>query len=210
MASVTDQYWNSNVAHHPMVLAAVPPGCRTALDVGCGDGLLAVKLAERAKRVVGVDLSEEMIAQAQARIGGEQDVELLQGDFVEAVERGHVTGPFDFVCSVTAIHHMDFDAALAAMSGLVAPGGKLFVVGIAMSRSPLDWLIGGATFPLLLLIRRLHGGKSAPAGMPVKDTTMSYAEAREAALRVLPGAKWRRRLHVRWTLEWTPEWTPPH
>ncbi len=65
MTAVTDRYWNSNVAHHPMILAAVPPGCRPALDVGCGDGLLAVRLAERAKRVVGVDLSEEMIAQAR-------------------------------------------------------------------------------------------------------------------------------------------------
>jgi ubiquinone/menaquinone biosynthesis C-methylase UbiE len=204
MAAMTEHYWNSNVAHHPMVLAAVPPGCRTALDVGCGDGMLVLKLADHAERVVGVDLSEEMIAQARERIGGgAQDIELLRGDFVAAVEQGYVTGPFDFVCSVTAIHHMGFEAALTTMARLTAPGGKLFVVGIAMSRSPLDWLIGGATFPLLLLIRRLHGGKSAPAGMPIKDTAMSYAEARAAALRVLPDAKWRRRLHVRWTLEWT-------
>ncbi len=104
---------------------------------------------------------------------------------------------------MTAIHHMDFDAALTAMSRLVAPGGKLFVVGIAMSRSPLDWLVAGSTFPLVLLIRRFRGGKSAPAGMPVEDTDWSYADARRAALRILPAARWRRRLHIRWTLEWT-------
>jgi SAM-dependent methyltransferase len=198
------QYWNGNVAHHRMILAAVPVGCRTALDVGCGDGLLAEKLAARAKQVVGVDLAEEMIAQARARVGQSgSDVEFVRGDFVEAVERGYLAGPFDFVCCVTAIHHMEFDRALTAMAGLVAPGGRLFVVGIAMSRSPLDWLIAGTSYPLLLLIRRFHGGKSAPAGMPIKDTTMSYADARRATLRILPDARWRRRLHVRWSLEWT-------
>ena len=198
------EYWNSNVAHHPMVLAAMPPGCRTALDVGCGDGLLAGKLAERAGRVVGVDLSPEMIAQARARLGGSgRDVELVEGDFLTAVEHGYLAGPFDFVTSVTTIHHMDFDTALTTMAGLVAPGGKLFVVGIAVKRSPWDWLIQGTSYPLVLLVRRLHGGRSAPAGMPIKDSTMSYADCRHAALRILPWAKWRRRFHVRWTLEWT-------
>jgi 2-polyprenyl-3-methyl-5-hydroxy-6-metoxy-1,4-benzoquinol methylase len=205
MATVTTtEYWNSNVAHQPMVLAAMPPECRRALDVGCGDGLLVWKLAERAGWVVGVDSSPEMIAQARARLDGSGlDVELFEGDFLAAVERGYLTGPFDFVTSVTAIHHMDFDRALTALAALVAPGGKLFVVGIAMSRAPRDWLIHGTSYPLVLLVRRLHGGKSAPVGMPIKSTTMSYGDCRRAALRILPGAKWRRRFHVRWTLEWT-------
>ena len=44
-------YWNHNVHYQPVILNAVPPGCRTALDVGCGDGLLASRLAARcAKR----------------------------------------------------------------------------------------------------------------------------------------------------------------
>ena len=44
---MTDPYWNHNVHHHPAVLAAVPDGCRTALDAGCGDGLLTRKPAAR-------------------------------------------------------------------------------------------------------------------------------------------------------------------
>jgi hypothetical protein len=31
-------YWNHNVHYQPVILNAVPPGCDTALDVGCGDG----------------------------------------------------------------------------------------------------------------------------------------------------------------------------
>jgi hypothetical protein len=39
---VADPYWNTGVARHPGILRAVPAGCRDALDVGCGDGLLEV------------------------------------------------------------------------------------------------------------------------------------------------------------------------
>ncbi|MGW2725418.1 hypothetical protein [Streptomyces sp. NPDC001492] len=43
---MTDPYRNHSVHYRPVVLAAVPDGCRTAVDVGCGDGLLARKPAQ--------------------------------------------------------------------------------------------------------------------------------------------------------------------
>lgn len=63
-----DPYWNHNVHYHHLVLDAVPDGCREALDVGCGDGLLARKLSEKAAFVTGVDRSPEMIRQARGRL----------------------------------------------------------------------------------------------------------------------------------------------
>ncbi|MEV1203997.1 class I SAM-dependent methyltransferase [Microbispora rosea] len=64
----SDPYWNTNVARHPGILRAVPEGCGDALDVGCGDGLLARKLTGRAKRVTGVDRSLAMIARARSDV----------------------------------------------------------------------------------------------------------------------------------------------
>ncbi|WSX58418.1 class I SAM-dependent methyltransferase [Streptomyces sp. NBC_00986] len=66
-ARVADPYWNHNVHYHPVVVDAVPDSCRAALDVGCGDGLLARKLASRAGFVTGVDRSPQMIRLARAR-----------------------------------------------------------------------------------------------------------------------------------------------
>ena len=60
-------YWNHNVYYQPLILGAVPPGCGSALDVGCGDGLLACRLAERCRDVTGVDRDHTMIALARER-----------------------------------------------------------------------------------------------------------------------------------------------
>ena len=39
---------------------------------------------------------------------------------------------FDFACANTALHHMDFGAALAAMARALRPGGRLAVVWLAV------------------------------------------------------------------------------
>lgn len=44
-------YWNHNTHYHRLVLDAMPDPCEAALDVGCGEGLLARRLATRARRV---------------------------------------------------------------------------------------------------------------------------------------------------------------
>jgi SAM-dependent methyltransferase len=61
------EYWNHNVHYQPVILDAVPAGCEAALDVGCGDGLLAVRLASRCAAVTGIDRDPQMITLARQR-----------------------------------------------------------------------------------------------------------------------------------------------
>ena len=65
-----DGYWNHNVHYQPVILNAVPDGCGAALEVGCGDGLLARRLAERAAEVTAIDCHAGMIALARERTPG--------------------------------------------------------------------------------------------------------------------------------------------
>ncbi len=132
-------YWNTNVARHPGILRAVPEGCGEALDVGCGDGLLARKLAERVKCVVGIDKSPEMIACARELATGFPEVTFFEADFLTADLPAE---GYDFICSVTTIHHMDFEAALIRMRELLRPGGTLVVVGLAREASLSEWAAG--------------------------------------------------------------------
>lgn len=189
-------YWNTNVARHAGILRAVPEGCHDALDVGCGDGLFARKLAERAKRVTAVDRSPEMIA--RARESAPDTVDLIEGDFltVDLPAEG-----YDFICSVTAVHHMDFEAAITRMRELLRPGGTLVVVGLARDATPADWAVRVAAAPAVKIIKTLRRA-SGPEGMPVADAKLSYGQIQTTASRVLPGVRYRRHVLRRYSLTW--------
>jgi cyclopropane fatty-acyl-phospholipid synthase-like methyltransferase len=48
--------YNHNKHYTDLLLRQVPPGCQNALDVGCGDGSLARRLADRfGIAVTGID-----------------------------------------------------------------------------------------------------------------------------------------------------------
>jgi ubiquinone/menaquinone biosynthesis C-methylase UbiE len=167
-------YWNHNVHYQPVILNAVPPGCGSALDVGCGDGLLAGRLAERCAQVTGIDRDQRTIAQARA--AGYARVTFIEADFLtwpfEAAS-------FDFVCANTSLHHMDFTAALAAMSRLLKPGGRLAVVGLGADKSVGDFLVGAACFPVAdSRTTQRYGQARHASGGPPGDVVAAYLAAR--------------------------------
>ncbi|KUL46036.1 methyltransferase type 12 [Streptomyces sp. NRRL F-4489] len=194
-----DPYWNTNVARHPGILRAVPEGCGAALDVGCGDGLLARKLARHARHVTGIDTSPEMIARARERSGGHPALTFLHGDFLTSTQLPPAA--YDFICSVTAVHHMDFAAALTRMRTLLRPGGRLVVVGLAREASPGEWAALIAAAPAVRVTKFLRRART-PEGMPVAAPEMSYGEVRTTARRLLPGVRYRRHILRRYSLTW--------
>jgi hypothetical protein len=103
---------------------------------------------------------------------------------------------------------------------LLAPGGRLLVVGLARVNSLPDLaadLISAAANPVMGLIR--HPGPARPAEgpaagqpvLPVRDPATTLAEITAAATARLPGATVRRRLFFRYTLRWDkpPVIAPP-
>ncbi|MFD0306383.1 class I SAM-dependent methyltransferase [Streptomyces sp. NPDC127119] len=150
-----EPYWNTNVARHPGILRSVPEGCGDALEVGCGNGLLARKLAGRAKRVTGIDRSPDMIACARELAAGYSQLTFIEGDFLTTELPG---AQYDFVCSVTTIHHMGFEAALIRMRELLRPGGTLVVVGLAREASVTEWAAFVAASPIVQITKALPLG----------------------------------------------------
>ncbi len=191
------EYWNHNVHYQPVILAAVPPACGAALDVGCGDGLLARRLAARCGTVTGIDRDPGMIRIAREQSQALPNVSFIEGDFL-AEPFGKES--FDLLCSVTALHHMDFGAALTRKERLLRPGGMLAIVGLARDGSLGGRLAGAAGLPADWVLRAVHGQGSS--GAPIADPQMTWRQVREAARELLPGARYRRHLLWRYSLLW--------
>ncbi|WP_433478821.1 class I SAM-dependent methyltransferase [Spirillospora sp. CA-142024] len=196
---MTDDYWNHNTHYHDVVLRNVPRGCGEALDVGSGDGLLTRRLAPRAAHVTGLDRSPEMVAKAKSLSEGIGNV-----DFVEAglLEYDLPDDHYDFVCSVAAIHHMDFTKGMAAMRDAVRPGGNLVVISLANNRGPREWTFSALGLPAHYVHRFRNRRRAGEPGAPVVDPDMTWGEVRDEALRLLPGAVFRRHLLWRYSIVW--------
>lgn len=92
------------------------------LDVACGHGRMTRELARRGARVTGIDISGRLIATARE---AEQDdplgISYIHADVTEPDALG---GEFDAVsCSFGLSDIDDLDAAIAAVSGVLRPGG---------------------------------------------------------------------------------------
>lgn len=96
------------------------------LDVGCGDGVLATRLAQDGAQVTGLDASADMIAAARRRTkaaGG--DVDLVEGD---ACGLPFPAGHFDRVVSVATLCFVDDPRpTVRDMVRVLKPGGRLIL-----------------------------------------------------------------------------------
>jgi 2-polyprenyl-3-methyl-5-hydroxy-6-metoxy-1,4-benzoquinol methylase len=189
--------WNHNLHYHSVILGAVPQGCKRALDVGCGEGMLARELRALVPDVTAIDLDEPSILLARAHVTDRIDYVL--GD---VMTYDFEPSSFDLVASVAFLHHVGVAAGLERMRDLLRPGGTLAVIGLARSRYPQDLPIDIAASLRTRLhkLTKAYWEHSAPTVWPPENT---FNETRDIATRVLPGIRYRRHLLWRYSLIWT-------
>ena len=119
-AHVVEHYLAKRTAY---VLRHCPRG--SGLDVGCGTGALAVRLAAAGYAMTGVDPSAGMLAVLRAR-APEVHAQVASGTALPFAD-----GTFDLVLCVAVMHHIAERAAvratLAEMVRVVRPGGSVLV-----------------------------------------------------------------------------------
>jgi 2-polyprenyl-6-hydroxyphenyl methylase/3-demethylubiquinone-9 3-methyltransferase len=114
---MVDQHWQ--VDEHGFR----PLESKTALDVGCGAGLLAEPLARLGAKVTAIDAAPQLIEVAREHAAGQGlDIDYRHS----AVE--DLTGQFDLVTSMEVIEHVaDPQAFLRSLAARLAPGGLLIL-----------------------------------------------------------------------------------
>ena len=96
---------------------------KTALDVGCGAGLLAEPLARLGAKVTAVDAAPELIEAAKAHAAGQG----LEIDY-RAVGVELLEAHYDLVTSMEVIEHVaDPQAFIDDLAARLAPGGLLIL-----------------------------------------------------------------------------------
>ncbi|WP_188189447.1 class I SAM-dependent methyltransferase [Nonomuraea sp. SYSU D8015] len=186
--------WNHNIHYHPRILGAVPGGAKHALDVGCGEGMLARELRQAVPHVTGIDLHAPSIDQAREY---PDDINYIVGDFLT-----HPFEPasFDLIASVATLHHMDAATGLARMRDLLRPGGVLAVVGLAWSTIPdLPRDLAGV---VVGTVHRAVKGIWKHSSPTVWPPPVTYAQMRALAAEILPGSQYRRHLLLRYSIIW--------
>jgi ubiquinone/menaquinone biosynthesis C-methylase UbiE len=96
---------------------------KSLVDVGCGTGALlgAIVAARPGIRLYGIDLSPEMVALAQRRLGHQADVTVADAETLPLADGG-----VDVVTCVDSFHHYPHpDAVLLEMWRVLRPGGWL-------------------------------------------------------------------------------------
>ncbi len=151
---------------------AVHGPCRggDVLDVGTGTARIPIALAsaDQKARVLALDLSEAMLAQAAVNIeaaGFSDRIRCHLGD-AKSLIHAFGEGSFEGVVSNTIIHHIpDPVPVLGEMARLVAPGGTLLVRDLVRPDS----------YDEILRLADLHAATETPAARALFEASLGAA-----------------------------------
>ena len=190
-------YWNHNTAYYGWIEKRLS-GRRRILDVGCGDGSLAAFLNDGMRTIMGIDAEEDCIARARDAVDS-PNVSFLCAKFEEYQSEEL----FDAVIFAASLHHMNMREALNKAKGILSPGGRLLIVGLAASSTVTDHLLELFRVLPAKVLSALHRIRTAEElGTPASYNFPPMNEVRRTAHALLPGAVIRYGLYYRYLLEW--------
>jgi SAM-dependent methyltransferase len=200
--------WDHNAYYHRLLVRQVPPGAGRVLEVGCGGGALASRLAARVGQVDALDQDPAMIDTARAVVPGN----------VRCVLADVMTSPlapesYDAIVSSAVLHHLPLALALSRLADALRPGGVLAAIDLPKRDLPRDLPVelAATTWHHLLGValastryrwrgelRHTHPHKI----MPVRPPELTLRQVRDLASGVLPGVRLRRLVLWRYLLVW--------
>lgn len=95
------------------------------IDIGCGPGFLTKQLASKAQRLIGIDMSEEMIDLAKDQCANVTNVEFLNStieNFARNIKKPFFTLAIANMSLMTTLHLND---VLKSVACVLRPGGHL-------------------------------------------------------------------------------------
>ena len=158
----------------------VRPGARV-LELGAGTGRFTTRLLDLGARVTAVDVSSEMLARLQRRVGpAAAALTPVRGDFMEM----EVGGDYDLICAFSSFEYVaDFERLISKLAERLVPGGMLYFT--TARRGTLRWFvqIGNAMRQGLWL----HARSEADVRAAARAAGLSVEHVGFHGLRLAPG-----------------------
>lgn len=108
----------------------------TVLDFGCGTGGIALNLAKYCKKVIGVDISREMLDILEEK-AKKQEITNIETHCAGFLTYNHDRSvKVDKIVSMVALHHLpDFwkSVALSNLAEILKTGGKLYLFDVVFT-----------------------------------------------------------------------------
>ncbi len=202
MKSNNISYWNHNFVYYKWVKKQVKDK-EKILDVGCGNGELAVYLAKDNNCIVGIDPYNSCIERAQKMTKNYNNISFEVSSFEDFDSS---SDSFDAVVFIASFHHMVAVDAIEKAKKILRRGGKIVIVGCARPNSISDWLVEIVRYFPCKIISFFHNEKSSEElDLPTSYNFPTMQEVRHLVKKYLPNAKLSNGLYYRYLLTWTKE-----
>jgi ubiquinone/menaquinone biosynthesis C-methylase UbiE len=108
------------------------------IDLGCGPGTLARRLASRVKEVIAMDPDAEMLAEGQ-RLAASEGVYNINWKCLGSADLNELTGPYGGAVMGQSFHWMDRDQVLRDFHRLIEERGKIALINPGRRRPQESW-----------------------------------------------------------------------
>lgn len=199
--------WNHNSQYHQFLLAHIPTQCEQVLEIGCGTGTFSRLLAQRARRVVAIDLSPQMIHIAREQSQLLPNLEFVVGDVLNYPLNEE---QFDCIASLMTLHHLPAVAIFDKINTALKPGGVFVCLDLYQRSTLMDLVFDAVAYfssPFLRLIKTGNARpnrelKAAYDKHGKTDTYLTMARIKQLCEQGLPGAVVRRHIFWRYSIIW--------
>jgi len=214
LALLDAEGWTHNNHYHNFLLPHIRHDCQNALEVGCGTGAFARLLAARARHVVALDLSPEMIRVARSRSAEFSNLEFQVAD---AASWDFPAAHFDCIAAIATLHHLPLRAMILKLKAALKPGGVLIVLDLFEPERNLftvaglvDTFLNIVAMGVSVSLRLVRNGRLQPpravraawAAHGQHDSYPKVSEIRTLCVEILPDAQIKRHLLWRYSIIW--------
>ena len=155
----------------------------TILEVGCGEGGVALELMDRGYQITGLDTDEDTVAKARKR-----------GALVQLVEwPDYDCDPVDAIVFTRSLHHIHrLDAAIVKAKELLKPGGTIlaedFAFDVADAKT-IEWFLSVINTPKACDLLTLIPGEFITNLLAADDPEFAWQQDHDHELHTIGAMK---------------------